>query len=106
MFLVMMYFCFSILICSFMYFLFFLNFKVDFNKEKISPFECGFDPLSDARLPFCMKFFVIGVIFLIFDIEVVLILPMPFTKILFFFLAVIMLGLIYEWFFGGLDWMV
>ena len=81
-----------------------LNSKVALDKEKASPFECGFDPLGIRRLPFCIKFFLVAVIFLVFDVEVALLIPitMRFIRIQ-VFLLILILGLLYEWFFGGLD---
>merc|ERR1712002_395225 len=52
------------------------TFKSGWDKEKGSPFECGFDPAGISRLPFCIKFFLVSIIFLVFDVEVTLILPM------------------------------
>nr|AKS04008.1 NADH dehydrogenase subunit 3 [Spadella cephaloptera] len=83
-----------------------LNNKSNLDKEKSSPFECGFDPGSISRLPFCMKFFLVAVIFLVFDIEVALIIPMPLSFMsIQIFLLILVAGLFYEWFYGGLDWM-
>lgn len=45
-------------------------------REKITPFECGFSPIKKSRAPFSLRFFIITLIFLIFDIEVTLVLPM------------------------------
>nr|ACR50332.1 NADH dehydrogenase subunit 3 [Stegastes partitus]WNH21680.1 NADH dehydrogenase subunit 3 [Stegastes partitus] len=82
--------------------------------EKLSPYECGFDPLGSARLPFSMRFFLVAILFLLFDLEIALLLPLPWGDQLpsplltfswaFIVLTVLTLGLIYEWIQGGLDW--
>nr|YP_010460083.1 NADH dehydrogenase subunit 3 [Hierodula zhangi]QXF68484.1 NADH dehydrogenase subunit 3 [Hierodula zhangi]UUC04283.1 NADH dehydrogenase subunit 3 [Hierodula zhangi] len=92
----------------------FLSKKNIEDREKSSPFECGFDPISSSRLPFSLRFFLIAIIFLIFDVEIMFILPMtiiPFssnmliwtiTSILFIFILV--MGLYHEWNQGSLKW--
>nr|YP_009346140.1 NADH dehydrogenase subunit 3 [Hoplias intermedius]ANW84111.1 NADH dehydrogenase subunit 3 [Hoplias intermedius] len=82
--------------------------------EKLSPYECGFDPLGSARLPFSLRFFLIAILFLLFDLEIALLLPLPWgsqlpdpTYTLFWaatILILLTLGLIYEWLQGGLEW--
>nr|WNH21745.1 NADH dehydrogenase subunit 3 [Stathmonotus stahli] len=82
--------------------------------EKLSPYECGFDPLGSARLPFSMRFFLVAILFLLFDLEIALLLPLPWGDQLpaplltFTWAAVVLLiltlGLVYEWVQGGLEW--
>nr|APX39409.1 NADH dehydrogenase subunit 3 [Gastrophysa janthina] len=84
------------------------------DREKSSPFECGFDPKSPARLPFSLQFFLIAVIFLIFDVEITLLLPMilmfkltnimQYSLIFTFFLIILLIGLYHEWTQGALNW--
>nr|AXS65118.1 NADH dehydrogenase subunit 3 [Elateroidea sp. 6 KM-2017] len=91
-----------------------LSKKTFSDREKMSPFECGFDPESSARIPFSLHFFLIAVIFLIFDVEITLILPFILTlktmnmgNLMITFTALIMillLGLYHEWGQGALKW--
>nr|AFQ01019.1 NADH dehydrogenase subunit 3 [Zosterops inornatus] len=82
--------------------------------EKLSPYECGFDPLGSARLPFSIRFFLVAILFLLFDLEIALLLPLPWatqlqnpTTTLIWTSTLILLltlGLMYEWAQGGLEW--
>nr|YP_009236749.1 NADH dehydrogenase subunit 3 [Telchinia penelope]AMJ17218.1 NADH dehydrogenase subunit 3 [Telchinia penelope] len=84
------------------------------DREKCSPFECGFDPKSIARIPFSLHFFLITMIFLIFDVEIALIFPIIATfkmvnfiswfKISFFFISILLVGLYHEWNQTMLNW--
>nr|AWN56389.1 NADH dehydrogenase subunit 3 [Selenophorus alternans]AWN56428.1 NADH dehydrogenase subunit 3 [Tetracha sp. DPP-2018] len=91
-----------------------LSKKSFMDREKNSPFECGFDPFNSARIPFSIQFFLIAVIFLIFDVEIALLIPMiPIIKIsnintwfyvTTLFIIILLLGLYHEWNQGALTW--
>nr|AEG23798.1 NADH dehydrogenase subunit 3 [Sotalia guianensis] len=82
--------------------------------EKTSPYECGFDPMGSARLPFSMKFFLVAITFLLFDLEIALLLPLPWaiqtnnlTTMLptaLFLISLLAASLAYEWTQKGLEW--
>nr|AAU20468.1 NADH dehydrogenase subunit 3 [Speleomantes italicus] len=83
------------------------------NTEKLSPYECGFDPFGSARLPFSIRFFLVAILFLLFDLEIALLLPTPWatqmfpTNMLIWSTIILLLltsGLAYEWAQGGLEW--
>nr|WGO62161.1 NADH dehydrogenase subunit 3 [Petrodromus tetradactylus] len=82
--------------------------------EKASPYECGFDPMGSARLPFSMKFFLVAITFLLFDLEIALLLPLPWALqmtnlkltllMALLLISVLAMGLAYEWSQKGLEW--
>nr|YP_010586400.1 NADH dehydrogenase subunit 3 [Nothopsyche ruficollis]UZZ44188.1 NADH dehydrogenase subunit 3 [Nothopsyche ruficollis] len=91
-----------------------LNKKTTNEMEKISPFECGFDPLSNSRIPFSLHFFLITIIFLIFDVEIAILIPIimifsvnklnSWLIISIFFIMILIGGLYYEWDQNMLNW--
>lgn len=80
---------------------------------KLSPYECGFDAFEDARIPFNVKFYLVAILFIIFDLETAFLFPwaVSFRKIgwvgfssMMVFLAILIAGFIYEWRKGALEW--
>nr|YP_009773401.1 NADH dehydrogenase subunit 3 [Hanleyella oldroydi]QIZ12617.1 NADH dehydrogenase subunit 3 [Hanleyella oldroydi] len=94
----------------------FLSKESVLDREKSSPFECGFDPLKSARIPFSLRFFLLAVIFLIFDVEIVLLFPIisnlacasEVTVLVggMIFIFIVLFGLFHEWREGSLGWIV
>nr|YP_007026810.1 NADH dehydrogenase subunit 3 [Metacrangonyx repens]CCI69413.1 NADH dehydrogenase subunit 3 [Metacrangonyx repens] len=92
----------------------FLGMKMKKEREKNSPFECGFDPFKKARTSFSIRFFLVAIIFLIFDIEIVVIMPvgilMNYYMISYFsfvtsiIIIILVVGLFHEWNQGALNW--
>nr|AUD57236.1 NADH dehydrogenase subunit 3 [Acuticosta chinensis] len=84
-------------------------------REKTSPFECGFDPMGSSRVPFSLRFFLLAVIFVVFDVEIVLLFPSVMVVggswmsivgyfALLVFLVLLLGGVIHEWREGSLEW--
>lgn len=88
--------------------------KVKTDRQKATPFECGFNPISYSRIPFSIHFFIIAIIFLIFDIEIVIVIPIIITikssiTITWVitsttFTLILLIGLIHEWKNGIINW--
>ena len=83
------------------------------DKEKISAYECGFNPFEDARNQFDVRFYLVAILFIIFDLEVSFLFPWAVTlnKLtlfgfwsMFLFLFILTIGFIYEWKKGALEW--
>lgn len=81
--------------------------------EKLSTYECGFEPFGDARQRFDVRFYLVAILFIIFDLEVAFLFPwaVSLAKIGWFgflsmmgFLGVLTVGFVYEWRKGALDW--
>nr|WRQ18386.1 NADH dehydrogenase subunit 3 [Austropeplea brazieri] len=105
---------FSLVLSMILVLLFFLtNFPIENENEKLTAFECGFEPLSNMRSPFSIRFFILVVLFLIFDVEISLLFPL--INMIFFntlsmvcslmmFLFILLIGIFFEWREGALDW--
>ena len=83
------------------------------SKAKLSPYECGFDPFEDARIPFDVRYYLVAILFIIFDLEIAFLFPwaVSLNKIgiagviaMAIFLLVLVIGFIYEWNKGALEW--
>lgn len=83
------------------------------DKEKVSVYECGFDPFHNPGEPFSIRFFLIAILFLVFDLEISYLFPWSTSTgiisitsqvIIGLFLIILTLGLVYEWLKGGLEW--
>jgi len=83
------------------------------DSEKLSPYECGFEPFDDARSKFDVRFYLVAILFIIFDLEVAFLFPWAITLgsigmfgfwSMVVFLAVLTVGFIYEWRKGALEW--
>ena len=83
------------------------------DEAKNSPYECGFDAFEDARMKFDVRYYLVAILFILFDLEIAFLFPwaVSLKEIGFFgfmammiFLAILVLGFIYEWMKGALDW--
>ena len=83
------------------------------DSEKLSPYECGFEAFDDARRKFDVRFYLVAILFIIFDLEVAFLFPWAVALgdigifgfwSMMLFLAVLTVGFIYEWRKGALEW--
>jgi NADH-quinone oxidoreductase subunit A len=81
--------------------------------EKLSPYECGFEAFEDTRMKFDVRYYLVAILFIIFDLEIAFLFPwavtldsigMPGLLAMAVFLAVLVVGFIYEWKKGALEW--
>ena len=81
--------------------------------EKLSPYECGFEAFEDSRMQFDIRYYLVAILFILFDLEIAFLFPwaVSLNEIGFFgfmsmmvFLGILVLGFIYEWMKGALDW--
>jgi len=115
--LILFYFCFIfIVVCLILVLSYFLSPQFRFSVEKISSYECGFEPFGDARMSFDIHFYLIGILFLLFDLEIVFLFPWLFSFAefcdltranvvgMFLFLGLLGCGFVYEWVNSALVW--
>merc|ERR1712232_433105 len=109
---------FNIIVIAFIFacILFILSYILNYqenNLAKLSTYECGFQPFEDSRQFFNIEFYLVGILFVIFDLEIVFLFPLCLcinligffgTFWAFSFLVVLTAGFIYEWMKGALDW--
>jgi NADH-quinone oxidoreductase subunit A len=81
--------------------------------EKLSPYECGFEPFEDSRIRFDVRYYLVAILFIIFDLEIAFLFPWAVSLeavgsfgilAMGVFLAVLVVGFIYEWKKGALEW--
>ncbi len=81
--------------------------------EKLSPYECGFEPFEDSRMKFDVRYYLVAILFIIFDLEIAFLFPwavaldsigMAGLVAMGIFLAVLVVGFVYEWKKGALEW--
>ena len=87
--------------------------RSDTDAEKLSPYECGFEPFEDSRMKFDVRYYLVAILFIIFDLEIAFLFPwavaldaIGLTGIVAMgiFLVVLVVGFIYEWKRGALEW--
>ena len=110
---IFLFFCFSCLLSSIIFIISFLLSLSAENVDKLTAYECGFNPFDDSRNEFDIRFYIIAILFLIFDLEISYLFPFSVSFDIigingFFsmlaFLIILTAGFIYEWKKGALDW--
>ena len=81
--------------------------------EKLSPYECGFEAFEDARMKFDVRYYLVAILFILFDLEIAFLFPWAVVineiglagfLAMMLFLAILVVGFIYEWMKGALEW--
>ena len=81
--------------------------------EKLSPYECGFDPFEDSRVKFDVRYYLVAILFIIFDLEIAFLFPWAVVlqeigvfgfAAMMVFLGILIIGFLYEWKKGALEW--
>jgi NADH-quinone oxidoreductase subunit A len=81
--------------------------------EKLSPYECGFEAFEDARMKFDVRYYLVAILFILFDLEIAFLFPwatvindigLPGFLAMMVFLAILTVGFVYEWMKGALEW--
>jgi NADH:ubiquinone oxidoreductase subunit 3 (subunit A) len=111
-FIFLFFFIFSIGLSFIIFFLSYFFIKKQIDNEKLSSYECGFAPFDDARIRFDIRFYLVAILFIIFDLEIFFLFPwsisfhylglLGFFSMI-YFLLILILGFIYEWNRGALD---
>lgn len=93
-----------------------LSERVVLNREELSPYECGFEHHNVSRIPLSLRYFFLTLLFLLFDLEIVFLLFLPYVVlsnfiiygvfVILFFIVFLYLSLIYEWNDGTLEWLL
>jgi NADH-quinone oxidoreductase subunit A len=85
------------------------------NDEKLSPYECGFEAFEDARMKFDVRYYLVAILFILFDLEIAFLFPWAIVLgeqsdstfrylAMVVFLVILIVGFVYEWMKGALDW--
>jgi len=83
------------------------------DSDKLSPYECGFEAFEDARMKFDVRYYLIAILFILFDLEIAFLFPWAVTLndigsfgfwSMMVFLAILVVGFVYEWMKGALEW--
>ena len=101
-----------VLSCGFIVLNYFLSPKMP-DPEKLSSYECGFEPFNDSRMEFDVRFYLVAILFIIFDLEIAFLFPWAISLgnigalgfwSMMVFLSILTIGFIYEWKKGALEW--
>ena len=110
---ILVYLLLSLIISTIVFILSYVLASQTYDSEKLSAYECGFQPFEDARNKFDIKFYLVAILFIIFDLEVSYLFPwgISLQKLDFIgfwwmilFLFILTIGFIYEWMKGALNW--